>query len=252
MDRREPDIAARTVDGCDQRVWRVDDDPAVAAFFRDKPLYIADGHHRYATAVEWRERVRAANGGAAGPHDFILLGFVEMSDPGLVVWPTHRLLDPPAGFSMPAFLDSLAPWFDTRAVEGDLPWALDAAQGCAFGLAAHDGSQHLLTLRPGADRAALLGEDEHPVWRGLDVAVLHRGVFERILGLAPGAELVYEPVAVKAMARLRAGEKTLAFLMKPAGPETIRSCADNGVFMPQKATYFFPKLPTGAVIHRLV
>ncbi len=251
MDERNPDIETTTIEGVRQRIWRVPNDVRVEEFFLNRSLYIADGHHRYRTAVEYRNRRRAEEKMPGNhPYDYVLMGFVSMTDPGLVVWPTHRLLDPPDGFDAQAFLKRLEDWFEVTPCEGDLAQQVTDHPSCAFGLAIHGVGRYLLVLRD-IDRAAILGEDADPVWRDLDVALLHKGIFGDILGIPEGAEFVYEPNHNKALEQVDLGTKGLAFLLKAIPPEQVRDCADAGVFMPEKATYFFPKLPTGGVIHRL-
>jgi uncharacterized protein (DUF1015 family) len=97
---------------------------------------------------------------------------------------------------------------------------------------------------------AFLGEDRGPSWRDLDVALLHRGIIERLLGIAEGTVFEYEKSVSGAMKAAREGGK-LAFILQPTRADQICACADAKEPMPQKSTYFFPKLPSGAVIHRL-
>jgi uncharacterized protein (DUF1015 family) len=117
-------------------------------------------------------------------------------------------------------------------------------------MAVHGGGRYLLTLKD-VDRAAFLGEDRTDAWRDLDVAVLHRGLLERIMGMPEGAEYVYEPKALAALESVGSGERAVGFFLKGTRTEQICACAHAADPMPQKSTYFFPKLPSGAVIHRL-
>lgn len=252
MDRQEPDMTAKTIDGVTQRLWRVPPDERVTAFFASKTLYIADGHHRYRTAMEYRDRMREQHPGPVlQPYDYVLLGFVEFQDPGLRVWPTHRLLDPRDGFDPAAFLRDLERSFVVESVQDGLPERVAGGNNCTLGLAVHGTGQYLLTLRD-VDRATLLGEEFAPVLRDLDVAVLHGCIVEGLLGFDKDAELLYEPNGERAVSRVAAGEKRIALLLKAILPEQVRACAEAGVYMPEKATYFFPKLPSGAVFHRFV
>ena len=252
MRRRPEDMRAVTIDGVTQRIWKVPQDEAVTRFFRDETLYIADGHHRFRMACLYRDRMHEREQpGGDRPYDFVLMGFVDIDDPGLRVWPTHRLVDPPGGFDEPAFLKAAGEWFDIAPAGDDLAARVEAAPGCAIGVAVHHGGRHILTLRD-IDRTTLLGDDRTDAWRDLDVAVLHRGLFERIMGLPDGAEYVYEPGADAALAAVASGEKKLGFFLKGTRTEQICACAHAADPMPQKSTYFFPKLPSGAVIHRLV
>lgn len=253
MDTRPPDMEAHTIDGVSQRLWVVPADPAVTAFFADRTLYIADGHHRYATARAYRDEQRAANPGVSGPqpHDFVLFGFVALQDPGLIVYPAHRVLDAPEGFDADAFLDRLGEWFDVGPITGSPMDALNQQTRCAFVLAIKGRTDLLLVLKDGIDRGAWLGEEHGPAWRDLDVAVLHRGIIEQALGVAEGAEFAYIVDGYKALEAVHEGPRGLAFLMRNLEAAQICACADAREFMPQKATYFYPKLPSGAVINPL-
>jgi uncharacterized protein (DUF1015 family) len=251
----DPVMEAHTVDGVRQRVWRIGADGSVAGVMRKKTLYIADGHHRFRTAVITRDRLRAENGTDASnlqPYDYALIGLVEMNDPGLVVWPAHRLLTPPADFDPKALLEAAEPFFEIEPAGsvGELASALAKAEACALGCVWKNESFALLRLRKDK-REALLGTNDQPALRALDVTVLHRGLMEHLAGLAEGTEFAYEPRPDRVSERLAAGEFALGFMLRPMAPQQVRDCADARVYMPQKATYFFPKLPSGMVIHTL-
>ena len=227
-------------------------EPRVTEFFRGKRIYIADGHHRFQTAATYRD-LRRGQGDCApdAPHQFVLMGLVALEDPGLAIYAPHRLAPLPAGFDEARVAGALAEHFDVRTAQGALPDAVAAAPGaCVLGLAVTGGGEYVLRLRDGA-REALLGNDRGPAWRDLDVAVLHRGILEGILGMPEDTEFIYEKSAARALDAVGKGESGLAFILRPARPGQIRACAEAGERMPQKSTYFFPKLPSGAVIHRL-
>lgn len=252
VEGRSPDGEAHTLDDVRQRLWRVDADAAVTDFFRDRLLYIADGHHRFGTARAYRDFVRD-RGGGGGPHDYILLGFVSLSDPGLFVYPTHRLMQKPECFDMQVFCDNLSPWFELRRLDtaAGLSESVEAAAGCVIGMAIHGDGYYLAKLRD-VDRREMLGADRQAPWRDLDVAVLHRGIIEGALALPSDLHFTYERDAAKAIAAVDRGEFGLAFLLKATRAEQIQACAEAGEAMPQKSTYFYPKLPAGMVLHRLV
>jgi len=136
-------------------------------------------------------------------------------------------------------------------VRSDLEEQVASAPGCALGVVIRDVGEYLLALRD-VDRLEMLGDDHGPAWRDLDVAVLHRGVLEQILGLPEGTEFVYEPDTKQALSYIESGERDLVFILKGTPPSQIKACADAGEYMPQKATYLYPKLPSGAVVYRLV
>lgn len=252
IDARPPDGVAHTIDGVRQELWRVAEAPEVNEVLRGKTLYIADGHHRFQTACTYRDAQRKEHPKSGlQPYDYALMGFVALEDEGLEIYPTHRLAQKPQGFTEATFLEAVAPWFEVQPAGADLPAALDAAPGaCVIGVSIAEGGNHLLTLKD-IDRTELLGTDRAAAWRDLDVAVLHRGILERILKFPEGAEFAYEKQAAKAAAATRNGKAGIAFLLRATRKDQICACADASEPMPQKSTYFFPKLPSGAAINRL-
>jgi uncharacterized protein (DUF1015 family) len=260
--RHEPDLIAHTIDGVTQRMWRVPASPAVTKFFSDQTLYIADGHHRYRTACEYRDRMRQIHGTPSGGliprYEYVMAGFVDMADPGLIVYPAHRVLDPPANLDVPHFLKSLEHRFEVTPVHDHLQQHLEtesarkhpARHGCTMGLVTREHGMYILQLKS-TDRVEFLGDDHGPAWRDLDVSVLHRGILERMMGLPQDAEFVYEVNAQKAIDLVTTGQKRMAFILDKMRPEQVCACADSDEYMPQKATYFFPKLCSGAVMHLL-
>ncbi len=251
-ENRAPEGEARTIDGVVQRVWRVPYTEDVGAFFRDKRLYIADGHHRFLTAKMYRDRMRAA-GHAPGPHpwEYVMMAFVAFEDPGLNVYPTHRVVPPLDNFDPAAFLRDLAEWFEVTPIPEGIAERVAADSGsCTFGLVLRGHGTYLLQLRD-IDRTALLGDDHGPAWRDLDVAVLHRGIFERILGLPAGHRYTYEKEAANAIEAIERGIGSMAFLMRAPSAAQVRACAEAAERMPQKATYFFPKIASGLVMHKI-
>ncbi len=251
MDERPADIEATTIDGVKQELWRVSEDPAVAEFIKPQTLYIADGHHRFKTACTHRDAMREKGVGDENSlWNYCLMGFVAFEDSGLSIYPPHRLVKAPEGFNPDTFVQSLQTWFDVTPVTTNLPERVAKANGqrCTIGISIHGQGEYLLTLKD-IDRTALLGEDRAPAWRDLDVAVLHRGILERILGLPESALHQYEKNVAQAMASVHSGACDIAFILQPTRADQIRACADAGEPMPQKSTYFFPKLPTGGVFH---
>jgi uncharacterized protein (DUF1015 family) len=251
---RPPECAATTIDGVTQRLWRVPPQAAVSDFFREKRLYIADGHHRYGTACLYRDLMRKSAPPAAGSppprYEYVLLGFVSLSDPGLAVYPTHRLTALSHGFQRDSVLQALARWFDVSSIDGRIQQTLNDTPGCAIVAAFHGHGVYLLKLKD-IDRTVFLGPDRGPAWRDLDVAILHRGIVENLLGMPAETSFVYERDASKVLAQVESGEYGMGFLLKATEADQIRACAEAGQPMPHKSTYFFPKLPSGAVIHRL-
>lgn len=250
MDARRAEATAHTIDGVRQEFWRVDDDTPVRDFFKDQTIYIADGHHRFQTACAYRDALREKGSlDPDHPANFALMGFVAFNDPGLKIYPPHRVVTKPDDFDADRFLSRLAKQFRVTALNGDLPDRVKRARGQGtLGLAIPKKGVYLLEFT--GDRVAFLGDDRGPAWRDLDVALLHRGIIERTLGIPEGTVFTYEKSTAGAMKAVE-DEGKLAFILQATRADQIRACADAKEPMPQKSTYFFPKLCSGAVVHRL-
>lgn len=211
-------------------------------------LYMADGHHRYETALAYRDLQRAEGREDA---DFVLVGLTAGQDPGLSIHATHRLFSG----QLPADLKSrLSRDFAVADVSRE---ALDRALSgdeVAIGFA-QAGS--LSILRP-LDHSALIeriSADAPDGWRSLDVNLLQRIVLGEAAGLDPGQStqpgLSYVHSVDEALEAVEGGEATAAFLLRPVSTRDLFAVSDLGVRLPQKSTYFYPKLPTGLVLNPL-
>jgi len=250
MGAREPDLTANTIDGVEQAIWRVSPRQTLKDFFADKRLYIADGHHRFQTACAYRDEMRAQGAEGLQPWDYALMGFVALEDEGLAIYPPHRVVHLPTPTNVDRFLLNLKNWFEVVETEAEgLRDRLESSEAVAIAMAVKGHGNYLLTLKDGM-RDDLLGQDRDPAWRDLDVAVLHRGILEHILGVPEGTEFTYEKSLPKALAAVHEGDAAFAFLLRPTRAEQICACAEAGEAMPQKSTYFFPKLPSGGVFYR--
>lgn len=250
MASTKPELAAKTADGALQELWRTDCSAALAEHLREQTLYIADGHHRFRTARLYRDECRAA-GMPPGPQEYVMAGFVAFEDPGLKIFAAHRVV--PAAFELPfqEVRQRLAPWFDFRALApAEITTAsLDGPEnGCRMLLYARGEGGWLLTLKE-ERRGELLATDRGSAWCDLDVAVLHRGILDRLLEVPESMALSYEKDAREALALVDRGAGALAFLLRPTRSEQVRDCAESREPMPQKSTYFFPKMPSGAVLN---
>jgi uncharacterized protein (DUF1015 family) len=255
-------------DGAHHRLFRVTDPgavAAVAAILADRSIYIADGHHRYETMCSFRAELEAAGRGEDGRFGMIYLS--NLDDPGLVVLPTHRLVHSVPTFDLEVALAGLAGIFERV----DLPLPEDAIglrdhlraageRGVSFGLASPGaGVMTLLTLRAGVDPATIgLGHLPEALQR-LDVVLLHELILERSLGITREAQssltnLRYYKSTEKALAVARdpASDVQLVCFMNATPVSDVRAVCDSGEVMPQKSTFFYPKIPTGLVFHALV
>ena len=248
--------------GLRHRMWAVIDPEATAAVqtgFADTKLYIADGHHRYETALNYRDHL-IKTGQPAGDADHVMMMLVGMGHPGLVVFPTHRMIRDVAGFDAATLLAACGEYFD---IDENLPAAemkgyLDAAYTAgkkSFGFYFGGGQFTRLTLKDGGIMAKLL-PGLSPASRGLDVNVLHTLVLERLLGIdkvnmANQVNLTYTRSAEEAMGQVDTGAYQACFILNPTRVTEIRDVAAAGEKMPQKSTYFYPKLITGLTMNKL-
>jgi uncharacterized protein (DUF1015 family) len=262
----EPVAEADSDDGTHQRIWRVDD-PAAMAPLRDllapRRVLIADGHHRYESALAFRDHVDRATPGLPSDagHRFIMMTVCSMEDPGLVIFPTHRLVHGLQAFRLAAFLEQLARYFHVETLLEDLrrpagrAWAVSklaehAGKSTTFLMvSAEDKKGRILTLRDEADfRGVAL--PENVTLRDLDVTALHAIVLQHLLGLSPRSQekqehLRYEMDAGEAVNRTLSGEYQLGFLVNPTPMWQVAAVAESGETMPQKSTFFYPKVPSG-------
>jgi uncharacterized protein (DUF1015 family) len=226
-------------------------------------VLIADGHHRYEAALAYRDHVDRADPGlpADAGHRFIMMTVCSMADPGLVIFPTHRLVHGLPALRLPSFLEQLARYFDVETLLEDLrrpagrAWAVSklaehAGKSTTFLMvSAEDKKGRILTLRDDADfRAVAL--PENVTLRDLDVTALHAIVLQHLLGLSPRSQekqehLRYEMDAGEAVNRTLSGEYQLGFLVNPTPMWQVAAVAESGETMPQKSTFFYPKLPSG-------
>lgn len=221
-------------------------------------LYIADGHHRYETALAYRDEARAAARQWSGeePENFILAALVSAADPGLVVLPTHRLLRLPEREVRISLRRLWAFRVDDAGVANDanlerllLRLAEAGKSGTAFGVIGLErGRLHLLTARDQRSLERRLSDVASPALRGLDVTVLQRAVYPAIGFEESPQSIDYTEDAGHALEAVASGAWDLAFLLNPTPVERVFAVADAGQRMPRKSTYFFPKLATGVVM----
>ncbi|MGH2368022.1 MAG: DUF1015 domain-containing protein [Chloroflexota bacterium] len=267
--------------GGERHTLRVVDEPAalraVVDAFAGRPLYIADGHHRYETAQIYRDERRQAAGQAdpdAG-YEFALMLLVALDDPGLVVLPTHRLVRN-LDRSPDEVREALARWLSLTLLT--LPDGDDAAVGSAVERAVAEagkrshafalyerGGAWLLRPRDDVDWRALLPGGHSDAWQGLDVAMLDALVIRGPCGIsaegeaahadatshAPSDKLAYVSNVAGAVTAVRSGEADQAYFLNPTRVEQVCAVAAAGDRMPPKSTYFVPKPVTGLVLHLL-
>lgn len=244
------------------RMWIVNDKEAIRAIcgdFENRKLYIADGHHRYETALNYR-RWRQKQGTATGGENYVMMMLVDMEHEGLVVFPTHRLVRGLKNFDPAGLLRACADQFevipcqDTGKIE---PALNDYYQRGKKAFAFYTGGEDwtLLVLKDGNAMAQIL-PDKSGAYRNLDVSVLHSLILERLLGIdkenmANQVNLTYTRSFREAIDSVKNGQSQCAFILNPTRVTEIRDVAAAGEKMPQKSTYFYPKLITGLVMNRI-
>ncbi len=270
---RGPDMAVPNGDGVLHRVWTLTDRTAIDAIIREmsaKPFFIADGHHRYETALNYRNERRKAAGSFTGdePYNFVTMYLAQLEDPALTILPAHRALFDLTGFNTRTFEDDLNKYFDLERFDFDERsepkerkkvldlMASQAEQSHLFGMRLKDqNSYYLLTLRNDADMDALIPAAS-PAYRKLDVSILHHLVIEKLLGIKMemhklGTNIEYIKDADEAVKRVEEGSADVIFFMNPTKVSEVKDVAAAGERMPQKATYFYPKLLTGLVMDKI-
>jgi len=237
-----PYIEAPDADGSIHRLWQIDDEKAVSAITKEmdgKAIFIADGHHRYETALEYQREMQKKEGASssARPYDYVLMFLSNMADEGLTILPTHRLVkDLPEDA-----LEQLSVDFDIKqmGLDRDIPSAI-AGQKDVYGFYAGGKSWY---------RIAYKGEGIHgvpPALKDLDVTILHDLIFKQILDIE---NVSYEMDMKKCIELVSTGQYKAAFFLNPTGVYDVERVALASLRMPPKSTYFYPKLMTGMVLN---
>ena len=264
--------------GVTHRVWPIHDVDIVtqlSSIMGPKPIFIADGHHRYETACNYRQQLIDEQGElpANHPANFVLMMCVSMSDPGMIVLPTHRLFRGAPELTSDEISQKLEGLFDTRiAGEGsdlaELLWTeieTDDDQGKIALFSGKDERWVVAQINDqGRQRMAEIATDQSDDWRGLGVSILHRLVMEECLQARDLPKPMYVHSVPEVVEALDSGDTTgrdatgqmgqggkfpLAALVMPATLEHVRAISENGERMPAKSTYFYPKLLSGLVIN---
>jgi uncharacterized protein (DUF1015 family) len=261
--RRSLPLEATDPLGTVSHLWPLTDgriNQQVCGLLHDKPVFIADGHHRYETALRYRDELSAST---PLPHDaaahFILMMLVGMEDPGLLILPTHRLISGLSALHSPRLVELLAPHFEVTiigcgTVAAREAWGLIEANRSqsllGFGTVADD-TWHVAEFRA-PEAMARLAPKHSPVWRGLAVSVVHVLVLDSVFqsqGWRPTCKYVHLLDEVLTSVGSRACQ--LAALVPPATMQNVADIASQLEKMPPKSTYFYPKLLSGLVFNTL-
>ncbi|VAW35068.1 FIG00496002: hypothetical protein [hydrothermal vent metagenome] len=270
----EPLVNVVGDDGVTNTVWKVDDAVIIAKVVEamdEKSLFIADGHHRYETAINYRNYMRENTENPTGkePFNYVMMYFTSMRDDGLDIFPTHRVVRGLEGFDGAALLEDCKEFFDLETVEFDdatEPEARaefmrrlgDGDEGhTSFGLYLKGtNTYYILRLKDAKIMDELLGADIPDVYKKLDVTILHSLLLGKILGISQESQakqenLLYIKSTDQAFELGRSDENQMVFIMNPTTVEQVRLVSEADLLMPQKSTYFYPKILSGLTINPL-
>ncbi len=240
-------------------LWKITDEQMISglqAAFSDKQLFIADGHHRYETALNYKKHLESTGSLEGTTGDYLMMTLVDMDDKGLVIFPTHRLI---TGLSVDKeeLLKKIEPDFyitehkDITEVEETLG---QYTHRHAFAM--YDGGEGFTLLVAKEHVDEITYKDRSEAYARLDVTTLHTLILEKALGIdkenmAKQTNLRYTRSAQEAIDKVKSGECVLSFIINPTKIHEIKNVAQAGDKMPQKSTYFYPKLKSGLIINKL-
>lgn len=264
--KSKPLISSTDANGERHYVWAITEAQVVNQIcnsLAEQPLYIADGHHRYESALAYQREQGTGSSSASGDEafNFVMMTLVDFSDPGLIILPPHRLIRGISKSILNGLMAGLESFFKIEelplSVPGDwqqvdnLSMETDETRIFLFGL-----TEHLLVLRLGDFTAVsrMMPHFHSELYKRLDVSIIDHIILEKLLGLGSGREetkIAYSYDRQDTVNRILDQEYQLAFLLSPIKVEMIKAIADAGDRLPRKSTYFYPKLPAGLVFYRL-
>jgi uncharacterized protein (DUF1015 family) len=258
---RQPDVDLRELFEKDvrQQMWAVTDADVIASVVAEmaakQGLIIADGHHRYETALNYRAEMRAKHpdAPAGAGFDYRMVTLVSMDDPGLTILPTHREMHAYSAKTTEQILADAAEYFEVipMADRAALEAGLTEAAGTDRRIGFYDGEYYLLRLR-GPEIMAQVAPGRVEEWRMLDVSIVHEVLIERVMGIskervAAKENIDYHRELDLAISKVDEGKALCIFIMNPTRMAEVKACSDKGAKMPQKSTDFYPKVISGLV-----
>jgi len=268
-EKNEPIINLSNANGQSHYVWAITEPGVInqiCSSLAHQSLYIADGHHRYESALTYQREKSACSSSISGKEafNFVMMTLVDFSDPGLIVLPPHRLVRGISKSTLNELMVKLRSFFDIEELPLSTPnvWQqvdtllsgdVNQTRLVLFGL----GLEHLLVLRLRDLAAAsqMMPYFHCELYKRLDVSIVDHIILEKLLGLSSDegeADLTYSYDKLDAVSRVLDQEYQLAFLLSPIKAEVIKAIADAGDRMPRKSTYFYPKLPAGLILNLVV
>jgi len=231
------------------------------------PLYIADGHHRYETALTYQQERTQGQSKSLGSSvivselkqslsstegfNYVMMELVEFSDPGLVVLPLHRLVRGITPSVLQGLKDRLREFFAVESVRASVGSCQLPIEGCLGVLGLESGSLVVLKKRHGVSVESLMPANRSQAYREFGVSILNHVILDGVLGETKDLDVLYSVDLKEAYRLVEDGKYQLGFLLNPPQPEMVRAVADAQDRMPRKSTYFYPKLPAGLVINPL-
>jgi uncharacterized protein (DUF1015 family) len=269
---KSADIVFTDKTGQTHKLWRVTDNSVhqyISNTLKDKKIFIADGHHRYETALNYRNwlSTRTPDFNGKHPANYVMMYLCSMEDPGLIILPAHRLLNEVPIEKRESLIDKTKDYFDIIT----LPYnerhhkenlsqftsilKSNASKHCIGVCIKNRPELYLLILKPGV-MEDMYGDELPEVLRNIDVTVLTRLIFMELLDfdqarLDNEQLIAYSSIAEEAIDAVFAGKHDMAFILNPTRIQQVRDIASSGLIMPRKATYFFPKVITGQVMNSL-
>ena len=240
------------------RIWKANEPEftqRVSHFMLTKSIYIADGHHRYETALAYQNE--RATGDAAGTrgneaYNYIMMTLVSFSDPGIVMLPVHRVVKNIPDIIIEELKKRLPEFFEVNKHQITESRLSDNRGTDIKVIGLEENTIWSLKLIPSISLADIITEPHSPVYQRLDISILEHIIMEILLAPANKEEnLVYTPDSSTAWNMVKSGQAKLAFLLNSLPVTTIKTITDKNDRMPRKSTYFYPKLPTGLVLNRL-
>jgi len=268
QERSKPLMSLSSVGGESHTVWAITEPEVVnqiSSRLAEQPLYIADGHHRYESALVYQQERHACSPSASGDEafNFVMMTLVDFSDPGLIILPPHRLVRGMSKSTLDGLMAKLKVFFDIEELPlsrpgvwkqvDDLLTETNEVRLILFGLVAE--RLFALSLRDLAAVSQMMPYFHSKLYKSLDVSIVDHIILEKLLALSSEQEktsLAYSYDMPDAVNRVLNQEYQLAFLLSPVKTEVIKSIADASDKMPRKSTYFHPKLPAGLVFNQLV
>ena len=239
----KPYIEAEDSDGAVHRLWVMEEEGdlmAISNDLADKAIYIADGHHRYETALEYQRSMREKAGAVSGnePFNYVLMFLTNIADGDITILPAHRIIRYPGK----NILDLLSGYFETKTIplEDDIIGVM-RGKDQTLGLY-QKGENHYHLLKYKGDGM----KEMHPAVKGLDVTILHELILKGLLGVS---SVQYEMDSSLAQRMVREGEYDAVFYLNPTRVEDVERVALSSMRMPPKSTYFYPKVMTGFIIN---